>query len=87
MDARDLRELLRLRGLSQSKLAIMLGISRDRLRKMMNNQAPIPAFMGLAAAAIMWGLPPWKYGSNDGAMLEQRLRKEHDARLPADQGE
>lgn len=49
-------------GLSLSELARKLGISRARLRKMRDNQAVIPPWMGLACAAIAWGLPGWRNG-------------------------
>lgn len=63
MQANDIAEMQGKCGINDSKLCKMLGISRDRLRKMKAGKAPIPGFMGLACAAIVWGLPPWEKGS------------------------
>ena len=63
MQSGDIIDLMKKEALNRSKLAATLGISRDYLRKMLNNKALIPPWFGLAAAAIVYDLPPWPWSN------------------------
>lgn len=45
-------------GLSQAALASALGLSRATLNRYETGATPIPDMIGLALAAMLYGLPP-----------------------------
>ncbi len=42
----------------RNRLGAELGISQDRLRRMLSGHSPIPRHIALACAALAYGLPP-----------------------------
>ncbi len=51
-------------GWTRARLGAELGISQDRLRRIMDGQSPIPRCIALACAALAYGLPPMGTGLN-----------------------
>lgn len=60
MTPTDLRAYMASRSLSIRGAAAELGVSFNRMQRMLAGEAPIPRYIGLAVAAIMWGLPEWR---------------------------
>ena len=59
MTPTDLQRFVDERHWTRKEFGAALGISQDRLRRMLAGEAPIPRHMALACAALAYGLPPW----------------------------
>lgn len=57
--ASDLAHFLDERRLTRNELCGALGVSKDRLRRWLSGEQPIPRHISLALAAMAYGLPPW----------------------------
>jgi plasmid maintenance system antidote protein VapI len=58
MTATDLESFRARMGWNRKTLGAELGISQDRLRRLLDGVQPIPRYMALACAALAYGLPP-----------------------------
>lgn len=61
MTADDIRVFMKERALSASALAQSVGISRGRMRKILNNQIPVPPWFDRYCAAEAYKLPPYPF--------------------------
>lgn len=47
-------------GWRRAELGRQLGISQDRLRRLLDGEVKIPRSIALACAALAYGLPEWR---------------------------
>ena len=59
MNDSDLAAFMKHMRWSRARTARELGISQDRLRRMLSGSVAIPKHIGLACAALAFGLPQW----------------------------
>lgn len=60
MTAADLQTFADHMGWRRAELGRQLGISQDRLRRLLKGEVPIPRSIALACAALAYGLPEWR---------------------------
>lgn len=58
MTAADLDSFAKRQKWNRARLGRELGISQDRLRRLLSGEVAIPRYIALACASLAYGLPP-----------------------------
>lgn len=58
MTPSDLEAFAKRQKWNRARLGRELGISQDRLRRLLSGEVEIPRYIALACAALAYGLPP-----------------------------
>lgn len=61
MNPEDIRRWREMSGYSQGEAAAALGVSTRTIEDWESGRRNPPPYLGLAVAALLYGLPPWPY--------------------------